>query len=165
MNTAGLLLITQAILILQPTHSPEQKRLGTNFHFVFNLLGLLALIGGLIVIEYNKISSNGEHWESVHGILGIITYVLFVIQALVGFTQYYTPGLYGSVENAKAVYKYHRMSGYVILTAGLATVCAATQTDFNKAIIGIRLWVMIVASILVLVGILARVKLEKLGFK
>ena len=90
--------------------------------------------------------------------------MLLIIQGLVGFTQYYVPSLYGGVENAKKVWKYHRMSGYVVLTLGLATVCAATQTTYNKTL-GIRLWVVLVASILVLAGLLPRVKLQKLGFK
>ena len=163
-NSAGLLLITQGILVLQPTHTPHQKAVGANLHAAFNLTGLLALIAGLIIIEYNKISSGGAHWESVHGILGIVTYVLLIVQGLVGLTQLYAPGLYGGEANAKAVWKYHRMSGYVVLALGLATVCAATQTTYNKTL-GIRLWVVLVASVLVLAGLLPRVKLQKLGLK
>ena len=126
---------------------------------------MLALLAGLVIIEYFKFINNGEHWESVHAILGLITYIFLVIQALVGFTQYYVPSLYGGPENAKAVYKYHRASGYVILTLGLATVCAATQTPFNKMALHIRLWVVLVASVLVLAGVLPRIKLQKLGLK
>ena len=164
LNSAGLLLITQGILILQPTHTPRQKSLGATVHGAFNGIGTLALVAGLIIIEYNK-GASGAHWESVHGILGITTYILIILQALVGFTQLYTPGLYGGVDNAKKVYKYHRMSGYVVLALGLATVCAATQTTYNKMSLGIRLWVVLVASVLVLVGLLPRVKLQKLGLK
>ena len=127
-------------------------------------MGVLALVSGLIIIEYNK-GTGGGHWESPHGIMGLVTYILIVVQALVGFTQYYAPALYGGEENAKAVYKYHRMSGYVVLTLGLATVCAATQTTYNKMALGIRLWVVLVASVLVLAGILPRIKLQKLGLK
>ena len=69
------------------------------------------------------------------------------------------------MENAKKVYKYHRVFGYTIATLGLATVCAATQTYYAKHILGIQLWSVIVASVLVLVGVLPRVKLQKLGLK
>jgi type IV secretory pathway TrbD component len=67
------------------------------------------------------------------------------------------------VENAKKVYKYHRAGGYVILTTALATVAAATQTDYVKGILGIQLWAVIVASVVTLAGVLPRIKKQKLG--
>lgn len=163
LNSAGLLLTTQAILILQPTHAPKQKHQGTNIHAVLNGTSVLALLAGLIIIEYNK-RDHGGHFESPHAILGLITYILFAIQATVGITQYYTPSLYGSVDNAKSVYKYHRMSGYVLLILSFCTVAAATQTTFNKNVLHIQLWAVIVAAVLTLVGVLPRIKKGKLGF-
>lgn len=82
-----------------------------------------------------------------------------------GITQYYFPKAYGSVDNAKAVYKYHRMSGYVLLVLSFATVAAATQTDFNKGELHIQLWAVIVASVIVLVGLLPRIRKGKFGVK
>jgi len=165
LNSAGLLLLTQGALVLQPTHTAHQKRTGTLYHLGFNSIGSLSLLAGLIIIEINKGSHPGTHFKSPHAILGLITYIFLFLQALVGFTQYFTPQLYGSVENAKSVYKYHRASGYVIMTLALATVCAATQTDYSKLFLGIQLWATILASVLVLVGVLPRVKLQKLGLK
>ena len=72
-------------------------------------------------------------FTSAHGRLGLITYIVFVLQALVGLTQLWFPRLYGSVDNAKAIYKYHRASGYLLVVFSLATVAAATQTGFNIA--------------------------------
>ena len=101
---------------------------------------------------------------SPHAILGLVTYILFGIQAVVGITQFYTPvTVWGSVERAKSVYKYHRWSGYVILVMGLATVCAATQTDYNKGVLHVRLWAVLVASVITLVGVLPRVRRAKMG--
>ncbi|KAF1985849.1 hypothetical protein K402DRAFT_421773 [Aulographum hederae CBS 113979] len=164
LNSAGLLLITQGILVLQPTHTAQQKKQGTYVHAGLVDVGIAALIAGLVIIEVNKFGHGGIHFESAHAILGLITYIFLFLQAIVGFTQYFVPQIYGGVDNAKKIYKYHRMSGYVILTLGLATVCAATQTDFNKGVLGIQLWAVIVASVLVLIGVLARVKKQKLGF-
>ena len=82
-----------------------------------------------------------------------------------GLTQYYTPGLYGSVDNAKSVYKYHRMSGYLLLVLSLATVAAATQTDFNKNVLHIQLWAVIVTGVILLVGLLPRIRKGKFGLK
>lgn len=165
LNSAGILFLTQAILILQPTHTPSQKRNGTVAHALLNGAGFSALVAGLIVIEYNKFSHNGAHFKSNHAILGFVTYVILVIQTIVGFTQYYTPSLYGSVANAKAIYKYHRASGYVALILMLATVATATKTTYNVNVLHLQLWVVITTSILVLIGIIPRIRLYKLGLK
>ncbi|KAI4204117.1 MAG: hypothetical protein LQ348_001322 [Seirophora lacunosa] len=163
LNSAGVLLTTQAILLLQPTHTPKQKKQGTNLHAVFNLTSILTLIAALVVIEYNKISHSGDHFKSPHAILGLITYILFFLQAIVGIAQYYIPALFGGVDNAKKVYKYHRMSGYLILLMSFITIAAATQTSTNKNSLHIQLWIVIVASVATLVGIVPRIKKQKLG--
>ncbi|KAF4628599.1 hypothetical protein G7Y89_g9550 [Cudoniella acicularis] len=164
LNSAGLLLLTQAILVLQPTHTPAQKRQGTITHALINNFALDALVAGLVIIEINKISHGGIHFESPHAILGLITYILLGIQALVGFTAYFTPSIYGSVNTAKSLYKYHRISGYLVLTLILATVAAATQTDYNKTTLDIKLWAVLLSAILILIGIIPRIKKQKLGF-
>lgn len=117
------------------------------------------------MIEYNKFDHDGAHFKSPHAILGMITYILFFGQALVGFTQYFTPRIYGSVENAKSIYKYHRASGYVLIILILCTVAAATKTQFNEDKLHIQLWAVIGASVLILAGLLPRIKKQKLGFK
>ncbi len=97
--------------------------------------------------------------------MGLITYILLAIQAFVGFTQYYTPSLYGSVDNAKSLYKWHRLSGYVIITLILATIAAATQTDYNINVLDIKLWAVLVTAVLILIGIIPRIQKHKLGLK
>jgi len=126
-----------------------------------NGTSVLSLLAGLIVIEYNK--GAHHHFQSPHAILGLITYIVFLIQAMIGVTQYYFPAVYGGVDSAKAVWKYHRMSGYVLLVLSFATVAAATQTDFNKGTLKIQLWAVIVTAGIVLIGVLPRVKKQKLG--
>lgn len=152
------------ILALEPTHTAQQKRQGTLTHASLNGLAAAALLAGLVVIEVNKFAHNGTHFESPHAILGLTTYILLLIQSVVGFTQYFTPKLYGSVDKAKSIYKWHRLSGYVILVMMLATVAAATQTPFNKNALHIKLWAVLVSSVLLLIGILPRIKKQKFGF-
>jgi general stress protein CsbA len=164
LHQAGILLITQAILILQPTHTATQKSQGTKVHGILNGTALGALLAGLVVIEYNKFAHHGIHFESPHAILGLITYSLFATQALVGIAQYFTPSVFGGVSGAKKVYKYHRAGGYLALIVSLATVAAATQTDYNQKVLHIKLWAVLVAAGLVLVGVLPRIKKQKLGF-
>ncbi len=165
LNSAGILVLTQSILILQPTHTAPQKRQGTIAHALLNNFGIDFLLAGLIVIEVNKFSHSGTHFVSPHAILGLITYILLALQTAVGFTQYFTPQLYGSVETAKSIYKWHRISGYVVLALLLATVAAATQTDFNKTTLDIKLWAVLISAALVLIGVLPRIKKQKLGLR
>ncbi|QIW99794.1 hypothetical protein AMS68_005312 [Peltaster fructicola] len=164
LNSTALLFLVQGILVLQPTHTAQQKKQGTLVHAGLNDVGFLAGVAGLIIIEYNKFSHQGTHFVSTHAILGLITYIFVVIQTVVGITQYFTPGLYGGVDNAKKLYKYHRLSGYIVLLLMLATVCAATQTDFNKQSLKIQLWAVVLCSVLIVIGVVARLKTYKLGW-
>ncbi|TKA51657.1 hypothetical protein B0A49_12111, partial [Cryomyces minteri] len=161
-NSAAILFFTQAILILQPTHTKEQKKQGTWVHSSLNAVGLAAGVAGLVVIEYNKIAHKGAHFVSPHAILGLITYVCLVLQAAIGFAQYFLPQIFGGENSAKKLYKYHRASGYLIILLALATVAAATQTDFNRNVLHIQLWAVLVASVITLVGVLPRIKKQKI---
>lgn len=163
LNSAALLLLAQGALILQPTHTAQQKKEGTYAHAIFNDIALGAFIAAWVVIEVNKYKSGLPHFESPHAILGFTTYILLVVQALIGFTQYFVPSLYGGVDNAKKIYKYHRVAGYLIFTLALATIVAATQTTFNKNVFDIKLWATIVLSVIILAGIVPRIKKQKLG--
>ena len=100
---------------------------------------------------------------SPHAILGLITYIIFAIQAIIGITQYYFPNLYGGIDNAKAVWKYHRISGYVLLVLSFVTIAASAETGTGKDTLGLKLWALIVASIITLIGVLPRIKKQKLG--
>ncbi|KAG9202326.1 hypothetical protein G6514_004535 [Epicoccum nigrum] len=165
LNSAGFLLSIQAALVLQPTHTPEQKRSGTVAHLLFHVFGTSALTAGLVIIELNKAGPGHEHFASPHAILGLTFYILIYIQAIIGFTQYYTPGVYGGVDSAKSIYKYHRLSGYLIMTLGLATICAASWTTYSLNVAHIQHWAVIVASVLVLAGTVPRIRLSKFGLK
>jgi hypothetical protein len=111
----------------------------------------------------NKAGPGHKHFESPHARLGLAFYILVYIQALVGFTQYYIPQVYGGVESAKKVYKYHRIGGYVIALLGLATICAASWTTYSLGVAHLQHWAVIVASVLVVVGVVPRIRLSKFG--
>jgi len=164
LNSVGILLITQAAMILQPTHTAEQKHTGTLIHASLANLGFLALLAGFIIIEVHKYKSRLPHFESPHSILGFITYILILVQAGVGVLQFFYPQVFGGVDNAKKIYKYHRMSGYFIFILSLATICAATWTSYNLNVLKIHHWAVITASVILVAGLGARIKKAKLGF-
>lgn len=108
LQSAGVLLLVQAILIVQPTATQKQKRDGTWAHSALNFFGVGALVAGIVVIELNKAPHPDQRFKSPHGIIGMVTFGLICIQAIVGFVQYWAPALVGGVDNGKAIYRYHR---------------------------------------------------------
>ncbi|CAG8235091.1 unnamed protein product [Penicillium olsonii] len=162
LGISGLLLQVQAALVLQPTATPQQKQAGTRIHYIVQLLSVVLFLSAFTIIEINK--GTHPHFVSPHGVLGLITVIIIVLQALVGVFQYFVPvTVFGSVDAGKLIYKYHRWSGYVLLLLEMATVVAATQTGYNLAAIHIPLWGVLVSIVLVLAGVGARIKKHKLG--
>jgi Eukaryotic cytochrome b561 len=164
LNITAILIQVQAILVLQPTCTQPQKILGTYIHAFLNFLSILCFIAGFIVIEINK----GDHarFTSPHGIMGLVTYICIILQALTGIAQFFIPRLvFGSVDNGKKIYKYHRVFGYLLLVLELATVLAATQTTFNLTELHIPLWSVLVSIILILLGVGSRIRKSKFGFR
>lgn len=164
LQSTAVFVLTQAILILQPTHTAEQKSAGQLAHAALNAASFLLLVGGVTIIEVNKFRGNGPHFHSVHGTLGILTSLAILLQYLVGVTIWAYPGLYGGEGKAKSLYKYHRVSGYFIYLALLATVLSAVWTDYNKNVLGIQWWQLAVPIALVL-PVLLRINVAKFGFR
>lgn len=124
---------------------------------------MLSFIAALVIILYTKTAHQGTHFASAHAIMGLVTYIILVMQAGMGMLMFYVPGAFGTVEKARSWYKYHRISGYLVLVLGMATVCAASWTEYSEGVLGIQHWAVIVASVVTLAGLLARVKKHKLG--
>jgi len=121
------------------------------------------LVAGVTIIEYNKEKSHGQHFHSVHGYLGVMTSMVLLLQYLVGFTMWATPKLYGGEQNAKAIWKYHRISGYLSLVLLLATINSATQTYYTEHVLKLKLWATLILSVLVVVGVFPRIQKQKVG--
>ncbi|KAF4125806.1 Eukaryotic cytochrome b561 [Geosmithia morbida] len=163
-QSVGILLLVQSALVLQPTHTVDQKRVGQRIHAGLNLAALVALTTGVVVIEYNKFANNGLHFHSVHGYLGVATSAVLAAQYTLGFTMWAAPSLYGGIDRARSLYRYHRWAGYLVLVLLLATVAAAVDTPYNENVLKLRLWAVLLLSALVLVGVIPRVRKHKLGF-
>jgi len=166
LNSAAIVLVTQAILILQPTSTPSQKRQGTHIHSALMGLALVCFLTAFIFIEVNKHKHHGVHLKSPHAIMGLVTYILLLVQAFVGVSQFFFPTrVFGTEERAKSVYKWHRMSGYIIVVLLCVTVSAATWTDYNLDVLQIHHWSVILASAISIAGLYARIKKSKIGFE
>ncbi|KAJ5093062.1 hypothetical protein N7456_008923 [Penicillium angulare] len=161
---SGLLLQIQGILILQPTTTASEKQKGTRFHYIIQLISTLLFLSAFIVIEVNK--GTHPHFDSAHGVLGLLTIIFIVSQSLFGVVQYFLPrSVLGSVENGKKLYKYHRWSGYVALLVLEipAAIWGATQTGYSINLLHIPLWAVVIPGLAVVLGVGARLKIYKLG--
>lgn len=163
LQSAGVFVLTQAILILQPTWTADEKIKGARVHASLNLLSFLLLGAGIGIIEAHKIKNNGVHFHSAHGYLGVITGIVLLLQYIFGFLMWGVPFVFGGIDNAKALWKYHRLSGYVLYLLLLATVISATQTDYNWNVLDIKLWAVIIAAILIVIGVYPRIHKSKFG--
>lgn len=109
LNSFAVLLLVQSVLVLQPTAAQKDKINGTYVHSIFNGLAVAALIAGLVIIEMNKASHPETRFQSTHGKMALVAYILIFIQWLVGAASFYLPTLvFGTVDRAKSLYKYHR---------------------------------------------------------
>ncbi|KFY23791.1 hypothetical protein V493_05628 [Pseudogymnoascus sp. VKM F-4281 (FW-2241)] len=148
LNISALALVTQSIIILQPTHTPTQKISGTHVHAILLGVASLAFVAAFVIIEYNKFDHGVNHFTSAHGRLGLATYILILLQALVGVTQFFFPGLYGGVDKAKRVYRWH----------------PAALTETGGDVLGLKLGHVGGAAVLVAVGVAARIRPGKFRF-
>lgn len=225
-----MLVLAEAILILQPTWTAGEKVIGARAHASLNLLSFVIFTAGVLIIEANKSKQTQQsrssplgqygirglgavvscgtglrnqttcpppppphiyyptpcfssarlgrlftdtptvkqgpdsHFHSVHGYLGVLTSVVLLVQYIFGFLMWGVPGVFGGIDNAKALWKYHRISGYLLFILILATVTSAVWTDFNVNVLKIRLWAVIVAIALIVLGVYPRLHPRKLGF-
>lgn len=160
-NSLGALLVVNAVLLLQPTHTPDQKVAGAKGHGWLNLLGLASFLVGVVVILVNKSNHGAAHFTSVHGKVGLVAVVLLVTQVVLGAAQFWFPRLLGGEARAKSWYKVHRASGYLLLGLLLLNVTLGTQTPYFRGKVD-HLWIWIVFDAFILLGLVPRIKPSKM---
>ncbi|KAL2129408.1 hypothetical protein VTI74DRAFT_7836 [Chaetomium olivicolor] len=163
LQSLGLFTVLQAILLLQPTTTPETKLPAQRGHFALHLLSFSLFAAGTTVIETNKRVNRMPHFHSPHAYLGVATVALLVLQYLFGLTIWAVPRVWGGDARARSMWKYHRWAGYGVLGMLLGTVVAAVETDYVRDVLRVRLWVVLVAEGLIVAGVVPRVHLRKLG--
>jgi hypothetical protein len=93
--------------------------------------------------------------------MGLITFIWLIVQGIVGAGSVWFGGAaFGGGLKAKLVWKYHRLSGYILLILLLTTIHLAGRTQlvsFHSAY-AVRLMAYTLAPIFILVSLYARVR-------
>jgi len=124
LQTLAVLCFTYGILTLQPTNQAKTKAAGLRRHqaaIVF--VGVPCILLGTFAVWYNKILNARSHFVSWHGTIGIISVFWLLFQGFLGAgSVWYNGALFGGGLQAKAVWKYHRVSGYVLFPLLLLSI-------------------------------------------
>ncbi|ORX50559.1 hypothetical protein DM01DRAFT_1337720, partial [Hesseltinella vesiculosa] len=107
--------VTGGILTLQPATSLDQKQKGLSRHVVWQVTAGISGFLGFGAIFYNKLLSQKAHFTSAHGQLGLLVILLLLAQVSFGGAVVYRLAW-------KRFWKYHRISGYVLVVLLLTTV-------------------------------------------
>lgn len=111
-QSLGLVLLVQSILVLQPTsqQDPARKQKALDLHQLLNLgLALPLLSAGATIMWYLHDQPGTSHFISWHGTLGTVAVLWAWVQAVVGAASVWFDGkLLGGGAKAKAMWKWHR---------------------------------------------------------
>ncbi|KAH9180346.1 hypothetical protein EDB89DRAFT_2086314 [Lactarius sanguifluus] len=167
-NTFAIACFTFGILTLQPTSQPKTKAAGLWRHQIAMTTGFLAIGLGSSAMWYNKESHGAPHITTWHGAFGSIAGSWLLVQFLVGAGSVWFGGAaFGGGHRAKLVWKYHRLSGYLLLPFLLTTVhlggAWSTWMTMTSAFV-VRLVVYTLAPLGILAALYSRVRPSKMKF-
>jgi cytochrome b-561 domain-containing protein 2 len=117
------------------------------------------LLIGVSSIIYNKYVHGAPHFVSAHGKMGLAIISWIIVQGLIGLVASQASKTYG--DSARRFYKYHRLSGYILLPLVLVTAhLGGSYSDFMLS--HSRPWMRIVAFdlglALIAVGVVVRAR-------
>lgn len=133
----SILLLLQAIVVLQRTSpsQPSEKKAAFTAHQWINLLLVLPLFtAGASIMWYLHDQPGSGHFLSYHGILGTAVVSAAWVQAALGAASVWWKGkLVGGENKGKALWRWHRLSGYVLVGLFLATAALGViETTWGK---------------------------------
>ncbi|KAH7910177.1 hypothetical protein BJ138DRAFT_1153519 [Hygrophoropsis aurantiaca] len=170
LQSLALVCFTYGILTLQPTSQPATKAAGLKRHQLAMLgVGLPCIILGTSAIILRKWYRAADHFTTWHGTFGIAAVLWMVVQALFGGASvWYGGAILGGGAKAKALWKYHRISGYVLFPLLLVTAHlggAWSHWAASESSYAVRLIAYYIAPVVTLVGIYLRLRPSKMAIR
>ncbi|KAH8552820.1 eukaryotic cytochrome b561-domain-containing protein [Umbelopsis sp. PMI_123] len=159
--------VTEGIYLLQPRYTPQEKQEGLQYHALLQILGYASAVLGATAIFYNKAIHDKPHITSTHASFGVLTLSYLLVQLLFGVFIAYVPSAFGGTSQAKALWKYHRVSGYVVLALVWITAQLGAHAEFmvNNFPVPSLMWLYWISLTLVAVGIIKKTDVNKWGLK
>jgi cytochrome b-561 domain-containing protein 2 len=172
LQTLAITCFALGIMTLQPTSQPRTKASGLTRHQVIILgLGVPAILTGTIMVFFNKVIKEANHFTTWHGTFGGIALVWMVFQILLGgLSVWFRGAALGGGAKAKRVWRYHRASGYLLFPMFLLTAAVGgNYSDYvvklARITVGVRVLVYTIAPIAILLGLWSRIRLSKMNFR
>ncbi|KAI6151003.1 hypothetical protein BKA82DRAFT_4122753 [Pisolithus tinctorius] len=169
LQSSAIACFTYGILTLQPTSQPATKAAGLKRHQIAMFgVGIPCILAGTAFMIYNKSLHSAPHFTTWHGTFGIIAVIWLVAQALIGGASVWFGGAaLGGGMKAKAVWKYHRLSGYIVFSLTLFTAYLAGtwstwvthHSDFLVRLVGYT-----IAPLAILFATYTRIRPSKMKF-
>ncbi|KAG7086682.1 hypothetical protein E1B28_002620 [Marasmius oreades] len=117
---------------------------------------------------YNKRLKGSGHFRTWHGTFGILCMVWLLLQVVLGGgSVWFNGAAFGGGARAKAVWKYHRLSGYLLFFFLLLTVNlggAWSQWGQRNFSYTMRLMVFVVSPASILTAVYSRIRFSKMKF-
>ncbi|KAG9304956.1 hypothetical protein G9A89_003125 [Geosiphon pyriformis] len=161
--SASVFLLTQGVLVLQQTSRPREKKRGLNFHLVLQYLSVITAFIGFLVAFYHRTINKKQHFKSTHSLLGLAALWLIFMQIMFGVAIVNITRLFGGLVEAKKMYKYHRMTGYLFLITAWLAMISGTQVGRTKREFQYE-WVWLLLSCVTIFALVRRVVIRKMGF-
>ncbi|KAJ7197213.1 hypothetical protein GGX14DRAFT_526243 [Mycena pura] len=173
LQSFSLLLLTYGnapgILTLQPTSQPKTKAAGLVRHqYAIAFAAFPAIFAGTFAVMFNKYVHGAPHFVSWHAKFGIAAMAWIVVQVLIGGGSVWFGGAaFGGGAKAKALWKYHRLSGYVLyvflmLTAHLGGYWSNWGNNHSPS--SMRILAFAVALLACVSGVYMRIRPSKMKF-
>ncbi|THH13615.1 hypothetical protein EW146_g6631 [Bondarzewia mesenterica] len=156
------------ILTLQPTSQPATKAAGLQRHQIAMIFGLPTIVLGALSIIWNKSVHDAPHFTTWHGVFGLLSLTWLVVQFSFGAASVWFDGAaLGGGLKAKRLWKYHRLSGYILLPLVFVTAnfggAWSTWTTSSSAH-GVRLIAYTIAPLVILTSLYIRLRPSKMKF-
>ncbi|KAG7452875.1 uncharacterized protein BT62DRAFT_925414 [Guyanagaster necrorhizus] len=168
LQSLALSFIVYGILTLQPTSQPKTKAAGLSRHQLAIVVCAFPIVTiGTFAVWWNKHIRDHDHFTTWHGKLGLLCICWVLLQiAIGGGSVWFGGAVFGGGMKAKLIWRYHRISGYILfplllLTANFGGLYSNWGTKYLS--LPIRVIVYAIAPPVILLAIYIRVRPSKMN--
>lgn len=151
--------MTEAILIFSPHGSPIKKltyRTKSRLHWMLQSLCVSCAVLGVAAIFYNKHLKGKPHFTSWHGVLGVLTLWVVILQSLAAL-----PLLYNSLAKGWSLAKlkqYHAATGMLsYLLGSISLVLGLSSAWFTASVRGYAWYLTVLCPVVCALAVIEQI--------